>query len=68
MKEKNKCKKFATLAVPWASKIINGCDYHALGLVRLGAVMGGDIQAKRLPENSTKCEFVAEPEESKKIK
>ena len=57
MENKNKCKNKAEVAVPWAGKILKGCEKHARGLVLLGEVMGSPIEARRLPPNKDKCEF-----------
>lgn len=49
--DKNKCPNTASIAVPWAGKILELCEVHANGIVVLGNVIGSPVQPKRILSN-----------------
>jgi len=42
--DKDKCPNVASIAVPWAGKIIGYCPIHANGIVVLGNAIGSPVQ------------------------
>lgn len=46
--DKDKCPNTASIAVPWAGKILDYCEVHANGIVVLGNVIGSPVQPRRI--------------------